>query len=349
MPFERQNGPVATHLSLANILDDGHYDDDDDSNETMVLHEQSQQKLREKRLYQALQRQKTIFSGEGKDDKGGRFFISAKPTHSALLSFANKSNKRRRVAQSIRSRIRADSNANMSKFRRPKILGFKKFFLTWKTKERKERTEYKKKQYITEKWKSFTINPKRIALTDGLEKFNSAIHALNRLDEMGFRRSKQQIEFHTLFLGSMVQQIFGSDLNKYLNDILEALGLKELNKDVAVCCPRRFGKTTSVALFAAAMVYTQGDIDFVIYSIAMRTSRMLTARIYQMIVGLAGGNHVIITSNQEVLTVASLCGGASTVYSYPGASAISTPSPLFFFIVIYTRMALFQKTPPFRT
>jgi len=219
--------------------------------------------------------------------------------------------------------IRPDSVVSMSRFRSPKILGMKKFFSTWRDKERKERIEYKKKQYVTEKWRAYVIDSNRIFMTDGLEKFNAGIHALNRLDDLGYRRSKQQIEFHTAFLGSMVQQIFGGDLNKYLNEILEALGLKQLNKDVAVCCPRRFGKSTSVALFAAAMAYTQGDIDFVIYSIAMRTSRMLTARIYQMVVGLAAGTHIILTSNQEILTIASISGGSSTVYSYPAASAIS--------------------------
>lgn len=234
-----------------------------------------------------------------------------------------------------------DSKTSMILFRRPKILGLKKLFSSWRDKERKDRIQHRKKQYVIEKWRAYTLGSIRVALSDGLEKFNAAIHALNRLDELGYRRSKQQIEFHTEFLGSMVQQIFGSDLNKYLNDILESLGLKELNKDVAVCCPRRFGKTTSVALFTSSMVYTQGDIDFVIYSIAMRTSRMLTARIYQMIVGLAGGTHVILTSNQEVLTIASIAGGASTVYSYPAASAISAPISLFFlYIYIYVFLVI---------
>jgi len=221
------------------------------------------------------------------------------------------------------SQPRSKYASSMKLFRRPKVLGMKMFFLTWKEKERKERTKKRKQQYIIEKWRAHVAGSCKVILTDGLEKFNSLIHALNRLDDLGYRRSKQQIEFHTTFLGSMVQQIFGSDLNKYLNEILQKLGLKELNKDVAVCCPRRFGKTTSVAAYSAATIYTQGDMDFVIYSIAMRTSRMLTARIYQMVIALAGGTHVIQTSNQEILTISSIAGGSSTVYSYPAASAIS--------------------------
>ena len=54
-----------------------------------------------------------------------------------------------------------------------------------------------------------------------------------------------------------------------------------------------------------------------------------------MVVGLAGGTHVILTSNQEVLTIASIAGGSSTVYSYPAASAISAPiSVLFSFLLV---------------
>lgn len=334
-------------FSLASISDDGDASEDTQENSReekfSILDREGQHdtnESRRKRMKKALSDQKNIFKDSMQG--GGDYVVSHNPfkryispqREANIISVVKRSLQDVGITQGVHKKQKRstvfvpvinDSVSSMALFRRPKILGMKKFFSTWKDKERKERIEHRKKQYVIEKWRAYVIDSNFIVITDGLEKFNAAIHALNRLDEIGYRRSKQQIEFHTAFLGSMVQQIFGADLNKYLNEILEALGLKELNKDIAVCCPRRFGKSTSVALFAAAMIFTQGDIDFVIYSIAMRTSRMLTARIYQMVVGLAGGTHVITTSNQEILTISSISGGSSTVYSYPAASAISIP------------------------
>ena len=241
---------------------------------------------------------------------------------------------------SLLSTINKPKNYFKLPFRRPRILSLKVVFKEWADKEKKSRSLKKKRTYICQRWKAHTVNAPHIVLSNGLEKFNSAIHALNRLDDLGYNRSKHQIEFHSAFLAAMAPQIFAGDLHKYLEDLLEALGLKQLCKDVAVCCPRRFGKTTSVALYISAISYTQGDMDMVTYSIAMRTSRMLAARVYQMILALANGANVFRINNQEILEVKSIGGGYCTNYFYPAASTISILFMFFLLLYIYIYMCV---------
>jgi len=66
---------------------------------------------------------------------------------------------------------RNNNAASMSLFRRPKILGMKKLFSSWRDKERKDRIQHRKKQYVIEKWRAYTLGSTRVVLSDGLEKF----------------------------------------------------------------------------------------------------------------------------------------------------------------------------------
>jgi len=211
-----------------------------------------------------------------------------------------------------------------SKFYRPRVLSLSSLFKEWSEREKTAHTSERKRLYIVEKWQTHRIDSPFVTAVTGLEKFNALIHALNKLDDMQFTRSKQQLEFHAAYAGGIAPQIFGDDLPRYLEPLLDALGLDFLSKDVAVSCPRRFGKTTSVALFCAALAFTQGDMDIVIYSIAMRTSRMLTARIYTMLLLLSSGADIFGTNNQEILEVRAIGGTFSTIYSYPAPLKIST-------------------------
>ena len=76
-------------------------------------------------------------------------------------------------------------------------------------------------------------------------------------------------------------------------------------------------------------------MDILIYSVAMRTSRMLTARIYTMLLLLSGGVDIFRTNNQEVLEVRAIGGNVATVYSYPAPLKISYTYTIRHFMHIY--------------
>ena len=163
----------------------------------------------------------------------------------------------------------------------------------------------------------------------GDERLANLRQALKRLDTLGWMRSNHQREFHEMFIAACLPQLYGKDLDRCLMRILEENDLDAIHSEVMVVCPRRWGKTVSVALFLAAYLYTQPDADVCVYSIARRTSTMLVLKVYKMVVALAGGTHIIRRSNQETLEVVNMYGSTSKCNSYPAASKIRcAPPPL---------------------
>ena len=61
--------------------------------------------------------------------------------------------------------------------------------------------------------------------------------------------------------------------------ILEAHGWDHLHQEVLVSTPRRFGKTISISMFSAALIYSCPDIKLSIYSTCKRISQMLLQNI----------------------------------------------------------------------
>jgi hypothetical protein len=163
--------------------------------------------------------------------------------------------------------------------------------------------------------------------SSGDKRLSALRSALEQLDHLGFMRSAHQRQFHESFIGACLPQIYGEDLEKNLVRILRSNNMEEIRCEIMVCCPRRWGKTMAVALFAAAYLWSQPDAEVLIYSIAKRTSSMLMAKVYNMIVKLAGGTHIVRTHNQEDLEIVNAYGRTSMCHSYPAASKISTPLP----------------------
>ena len=61
--------------------------------------------------------------------------------------------------------------------------------------------------------------------------------------------------------------------------ILEAHGWDHLHQEVLVSTPRRFGKTISISMFSAALIYSCPDVKLSIYSTCKRISQMLLQNI----------------------------------------------------------------------
>lgn len=162
----------------------------------------------------------------------------------------------------------------------------------------------------------------RHTASGGSERVEALKEALRTLDEW-WPRSIQQKQAHEQFIHACLPQIYGDELEPNLERILKMIGQCQLQKDVMVCWPRRMGKTMAISLFAAAYMLTQPSAEIVIYSNAKRASSMMSKRIYQMVVRLAGGAHVVKRSNEEDLVITNWAGSISQSHAYPSASKIS--------------------------
>lgn len=105
---------------------------------------------------------------------------------------------------------------------------------------------------------------------NGFQRIRRCRQALEALDRRGWQRSFHQRMFHDNFIRACARifwkrephGVFAKDHQK----ILEVHGWDHLSQEVLVSTPRRFGKTISVSMFAAAMLYSCPNLEMSIYS-----------------------------------------------------------------------------------
>lgn len=81
------------------------------------------------------------------------------------------------------------------------------------------------------------------------------------LDNLGYERTESQKRFHNEMIRSALPHIYGtSDFEAHKERILEHHGLPDVQYEILICTPRRWGKTTSVAMFIAALLLECEDM-----------------------------------------------------------------------------------------
>jgi hypothetical protein len=72
----------------------------------------------------------------------------------------------------------------------------------------------------------------------------------------GYIRSPSQKDFHLQFLYACLPHIYGTvDFENHRERILKEHNLEDLDYEILVCTPRRWGKTVSVSMWCAALLY----------------------------------------------------------------------------------------------
>ena len=114
---------------------------------------------------------------------------------------------------------------------------------------------------------------------DGFARLKKLRRALAALDRGGWERSYHQRLFHEHFITSIVRVLFKTDppgaFQRAYPRILEVNNWSETYQECLISTPRRFGKTMSVCLFVAALLYTAPNIEISIYSTCKRISQKL--------------------------------------------------------------------------
>jgi len=94
---------------------------------------------------------------------------------------------------------------------------------------------------------------------DGFSRMQQCRDALSAIDGQGWNRSFHQRMFHDHFIRSCARIFFKTEppgsFARAHQAILEKNSWDTLSQEVLISTPRRFGKTISVSMFAAAIVY----------------------------------------------------------------------------------------------
>lgn len=115
-------------------------------------------------------------------------------------------------------------------------------------------------------------------------------------------RSIQQKQFHDLFVAASIKNIykkkFVTEYSNIMRDNPQFGG--DLNQNVIVTCPRRFGKTFGTAMFIAAYLMSISYAEVAVFSPSKRQSTMLLEKV-NAFVQILGGQGRVETKNQEKL------------------------------------------------
>jgi hypothetical protein len=122
---------------------------------------------------------------------------------------------------------------------------------------------------------------------NGIRRIQLCRGALDALDRRGWNRSFHQRLFHEEYLKSCARIFFKRDgpgaFAKNHNRVLELNGWDSTPQEILVSTPRRFGKTISVSMFAAAMVFSAPNMELSIYSTCKRISQKLLRNIVKFL------------------------------------------------------------------
>jgi hypothetical protein len=116
-------------------------------------------------------------------------------------------------------------------------------------------------------------------------------------------RERHQIDFHNMVIDACAPYIYGSDYITSLEEIFERTGIRELMQEILVMTPRRFGKTTMVAMIAAALAAFIPGIKIGIYSISRRVSYNLMELVKRFLQTIEGAYERVMVTNKEELHI----------------------------------------------
>jgi hypothetical protein len=169
--------------------------------------------------------------------------------------------------------------------------------------------------------------------SNGFERMLECRRALDSLDRRGWKRSFFQRKFHEKFLCATARAFWKVDppgqFAKDYQKILEVNGWDEISQEILISTPRRFGKTISVSMFAACLIYSAAGAEVSIYSTCKRISQKLlrnVAKFLDLIYQEEGSTrHRVINCNSEELVIQGPEGPEDrrVVNSYPSKVRIS--------------------------
>jgi hypothetical protein len=170
---------------------------------------------------------------------------------------------------------------------------------------------------FTPRWQKYSASFASKKKLDGDARLAALRDALSILDNEGYRRSPQQQRFHEAFIAGCVRRIYGSEFESAMKRIMTENNWSRVQQEVCIITPRRFGKTYSVAMYAAAWAYSQSRTEVSIFSTGRRASKKLLRLVKEMIGKLPGGTDMIEMDNMEELTLRGPDDTIRKINSYP--------------------------------
>ena len=162
------------------------------------------------------------------------------------------------------------------------------------------------------------------------------------MDSCGLQRTSTQRYFHKKIVESILPWVYGkAEFSRYKDRILQEVGLHpdKYNQYTLISTPRRWGKTTSVAIFVASALFTVPEIWISVYSTGRRASKALSDLVHKLLKKLeeAAGyqkTKVLVKNTEELFYRGTIGSDVRQLFSYPATVQVSLGWPALFFIPI---------------
>jgi hypothetical protein len=122
-----------------------------------------------------------------------------------------------------------------------------------------------------------------VGTMSAFERIDMCRKGLEALDRQGWNRSYHQRQFHEQFIRACARIFYKTEppgtFQRDHQRLLQSNGWNNLSQEILISTPRRFGKTISVSLFAAAILYSAPRVELSIYSTCKRISQKLLRNI----------------------------------------------------------------------
>jgi hypothetical protein len=176
----------------------------------------------------------------------------------------------------------------------------------------------------------------KLSVRDGFVHMQRLREALNALDRCGWKRSYHQRQFHEDYLRACARVFFKTEtpgsFERAHKRILEINGWDSLQQEVLISTPRRFGKTISISLFCAALMFACPACECSIYSTCKRISQKLLRNVCKFLDLIYSEMKVapyrVVRKNQEELQITGPEGPSDlrVISSYPSkVRCVHTP------------------------
>ena len=136
----------------------------------------------------------------------------------------------------------------------------------------------------------------------------------------GWERSKMQKIFHRNFMQATCMHLYRQDPDIDIDRIMKMNGFDNLKQQVLCLTPRRFGKSTSVAMFVAAYGMTVPYSEQCIFSTGRRASQKLLELIRDMIKSGEHAHMFIKCNGETMLLQGPTPLDVRKVHSYPSCA-----------------------------
>lgn len=187
------------------------------------------------------------------------------------------------------------------------------------------------------------VNRYRVETTTPGDEIVRSLYA--QLDQFGLTRHEYQQRFHEQFVHSCLPKIYGDEWDTNSERILHRYHLQAIHQETLIVCPRRFGKTTAVAMFAAAFLWCVPSCEIAIFSTGKRTAGKLMAQTLAFLDMIRNFRSRVETKNQELIVLKFGPGDERKLNCYPGT--ISVRFQFFFSELSYLFLIVLTTTSCF--